>query len=119
MITWNRVEERRAEPRRGGMGPNRGKVNYREVLIPEDFAVFAHSQGEAGIAQADAVPVYTIFTNEQLAQMVQARATTKAAPWSRSRASGTRRIREVQPQDAGGPPHPVGPGRQPLKHIAT
>ena len=31
------------------------------------------------IAQADAVPVYTVFTNEQLAQMVQARATTKAA----------------------------------------
>ena len=25
------------------------------------------------------MPVYTIFTNEQLAQMVQARATTKAA----------------------------------------
>jgi hypothetical protein len=25
------------------------------------------------------VPVYTIFTNEQLAQMVQSRATTKAA----------------------------------------
>jgi HRDC domain-containing protein len=31
------------------------------------------------IAQADAVPVYMVFTNEQLAQMVQARATTKTA----------------------------------------
>ena len=31
------------------------------------------------IAQAEGVPVYTIFTNEQLAQMVQSRATTKAA----------------------------------------
>ena len=31
------------------------------------------------IAQADAVPVYTIFTNEQLARMVQSRATTRAA----------------------------------------
>lgn len=31
------------------------------------------------IAQVEAVPVYTIFTNEQLAQMVQTRATTKAA----------------------------------------
>ena len=31
------------------------------------------------MAQAEAVPVYTVFTNEQLAQMVQARATTRAA----------------------------------------
>ena len=47
---------------------------------PEDFAVFARlRQVRKEIAQAEAVPVYTIFTNEQLAQMVQARATTKAA----------------------------------------
>ena len=32
-----------------------------------------------GDRAAEAVPVYTIFTNEQLAQMVQSRATTKAA----------------------------------------
>jgi superfamily II DNA helicase RecQ len=31
------------------------------------------------IAQAEGMPVYTIFTNEQLAQMVQTRTTTKAA----------------------------------------
>ena len=31
------------------------------------------------IAQAEAVPVYTIFTNEQLAQMVQSKVTTKTA----------------------------------------
>jgi hypothetical protein len=31
------------------------------------------------MAQAEGVPVYTIFTNEQLAQRVQSRATTKAA----------------------------------------
>ncbi len=63
----------------GRNGTNRGKVDYREVLSPEDFAVFARlRQARKEIAQADAVPVYTIFTNEQLAQMVQARATTKA-----------------------------------------
>jgi hypothetical protein len=66
----------------GRNGTNRGKVDYREVLSPEDFAVFARlRQARKEIAQADAVPVYTIFTNEQLAQMVQARATTKAALW--------------------------------------
>ena len=61
-------------------GAARGKVDYREVLSPEDFAVFARlRQVRKEIAQAEAVPVYTVFTNEQLAQMVQARATTKAA----------------------------------------
>ncbi len=46
---------------------------------PEDFAVFARlRQMRKEISQAEAVPVYTVFTNEQLAQMVRTRATTKA-----------------------------------------
>jgi superfamily II DNA helicase RecQ len=58
----------------------RGKVDYREKLSPADFAVFARlREVRKGIAQEAAVPVYTVFTNEQLAQMVEARATTKAA----------------------------------------
>jgi superfamily II DNA helicase RecQ len=67
-----------AQPVKNGSG--RGKVDYREVLDPEDFAVFARlRQARKEIAQAEAVPVYTVFTNEQLAQMVQSRATTRAA----------------------------------------
>jgi superfamily II DNA helicase RecQ len=58
----------------------RPKIDYRETLKPEEFAVFAKLRDlRKDIAQAEAVPVYTIFTNEQLAQMVQARVTTKAA----------------------------------------
>ncbi len=58
----------------------RAKVDYKEVLSPEEFAVFARLRDvRKEIAQVEAVPVYTIFTNEQLAQMVQTRATTKAA----------------------------------------
>jgi superfamily II DNA helicase RecQ len=57
-----------------------GKIDYKEVLNPDDFAVFARLRElRKEIAQAEAVPVYTIFNNEQLAQMVQTRATTKAA----------------------------------------
>ena len=64
----------------GGRNGTNRKVDYREVLSPEDFAAFARlREARKEIAQADAVPVYTIFTNEQLAQMVQVRATTKAA----------------------------------------
>ncbi|MGE0756417.1 MAG: HRDC domain-containing protein [Pirellulaceae bacterium] len=58
----------------------RGKVDYREILSPENFAVFAKLRDlRRDIAQSEAVPVYTIFTNEQLAQMVQTRATSRAA----------------------------------------
>ena len=58
----------------------RDRTDYREVLNAEDFAVFAKLREiRKAIAQAEGVPVYTIFTNEQLAQIVQARATTKSA----------------------------------------
>jgi superfamily II DNA helicase RecQ len=62
-------------------GPGgRAKIDYRETLKPEDFAVFARLRDlRKEIAQVEGVPVYTIFTNEQLAQMVQTRTTTKAA----------------------------------------
>ncbi len=64
---------------RGGLNRT-SKVDYREVLSPEEFAVFAELRDwRKQISQAEAVPVYTVFTNEQLARMVQARATTKAA----------------------------------------
>jgi superfamily II DNA helicase RecQ len=60
--------------------PGRNKIDYRERLSPEDFAVFARLREiRKDIAQAEGVPVYTVFTNEQLARMVQARATNKAA----------------------------------------
>ncbi len=53
-------------------------MDYKEILKPEDFAVFARLRDlRKEIAQAEAVPVYTIFTNEQLAQMVQQKATSK------------------------------------------
>jgi len=58
----------------------RNRTDYREVLNAEDFAVFAKLREiRKAIAQAEGVPVYTIFTNEQLAQIVQARAATKSA----------------------------------------
>ena len=53
-------------------------MDYKEVLSPEDFSVFAtlrewrkQAAGEAG------VPVYTIFTNEQLATIITKRVQSK------------------------------------------
>jgi superfamily II DNA helicase RecQ len=61
---------------RGAKG--RGK-DYREILSPDDFALFAQLRElRKEVAQAEAVPVYTIFTNEQLAQMVQGKARNRA-----------------------------------------
>ena len=55
-------------------------MDYREVLPPQDFAVFVKLRDlRKELAQAESVPVYLIFTNEQLAQMVQGKVETKAA----------------------------------------
>jgi superfamily II DNA helicase RecQ len=81
-----------------GSGVGQGKVDYREKLSPEDFAVYARlRQVRKELAQAESIPVYTVFNNEQLAQMVRGRAKIRAAlekiagvgeariGWSRSR----------------------------------
>jgi superfamily II DNA helicase RecQ len=48
------------------------KVDYREVLSPEDFALFSKlREKRRELAQRDGVQVYTIMTNEQLAEMVR------------------------------------------------
>ncbi len=60
--------------------PGKGKIDYREKFLPEDFAVFSKLRElRKLIAQDETVPVYTIFTNDQLAQMVEMRTQTKAA----------------------------------------
>jgi superfamily II DNA helicase RecQ len=52
----------------------KGRIDYREVLPPEDFLVFVKLRDlRKQMAQAEAVPVYTIFTNDQLAEMVRRR----------------------------------------------
>jgi superfamily II DNA helicase RecQ len=57
----------------------KGRIDYREVLPPEDFLVFVKLRDlRKQIAQAEAVPVYTIFTNDQLADMVRRRLHTLA-----------------------------------------
>ncbi len=56
------------------------KIDYREVLSPEDFAVFAKLRDQRKrIATEEAVPVYMVFTNGQLAEIVRVKAKTKSA----------------------------------------
>lgn len=55
-------------------------VDYRELLSPEDFAVFARLRSlREQLAEKDGVPAYALFTNEQLATMVRQRVRTIVA----------------------------------------
>jgi len=73
------LEGRSATTSNDGSGGNRNRVDYRQVLNADDFAVFARLRDlRKEIAKAESVPVYLVFTNEQLAQIVQQRVTTKA-----------------------------------------
>jgi len=57
----------------------RPKVDYKEVLKPEEFEVFSRLRDwRKSVAEREGVPVYTVLTNEQLAQMVQKQVKSKA-----------------------------------------
>lgn len=57
-----------------------GKLYYREVLNEADFALFARLRAlRKDLAEAEGVPAYALFTNEQLAAMVQSGARSPAS----------------------------------------
>ena len=56
------------------------KIDYREILNEQDFAVFAQLRGlRKELAEAEGVPAYALFTNEQLAEMVRRRVRSASA----------------------------------------
>jgi len=58
----------------------RARVDYRDVLSAPDFALYSKLRDKRkALAEAEAVPPYTIFTNEQLAEMVTSKADSLAA----------------------------------------
>jgi len=64
----------------GGTAPDgKPKGDYKEVLKPEEFEVFSRLRDwRKGVADKEGVPVYTVLTNEQLAQMVRKKVTAIA-----------------------------------------
>jgi superfamily II DNA helicase RecQ len=57
----------------------RNRVDYKTLLPPLEFAMFSQLRSlRKEMAQTEAVPVYALFTNEQLAQMVQRRCRSKS-----------------------------------------
>ncbi len=50
----------------------RHKIDYREVLDDREFAIYIRLRDlRKTLAEAEGVPPYVLFTNEQLAKMVQ------------------------------------------------
>lgn len=55
------------------------QVDYKELLSADEFTVYAQLRElRKSIADSEGVPVYALFTNEQLANMVQNRICTQA-----------------------------------------
>lgn len=68
------------EPAKAGKPANRKSVDYKEVLSPEHFAVYARlREMRKRLAAEQDAPVYAIFTNEQLAAIAQLRNPNRAA----------------------------------------
>lgn len=50
------------------------RVDYQKILSPDEFDLFSRLRDERRrIAESDGIPVYAVFTNSQLAEMVRAR----------------------------------------------
>ncbi|MFC1853105.1 HRDC domain-containing protein [candidate division CSSED10-310 bacterium] len=48
------------------------RIDYKEVLSEEDFSVFSRLRElRKNIGKQEGVPIYTIFTNEQLAEIAR------------------------------------------------
>jgi len=62
-----------------GKPGGRPRVDYKEVLSEADFAVYSRlRERRRELAEKEAVPVYAVCTNEQLAEMAKRRVTTPA-----------------------------------------
>ena len=56
------------------------RIDYKDVLSESDFAIFSKVRElRKELAMAESIPVYTVCTNDHLAQMVQNRCTSLSA----------------------------------------
>lgn len=75
-VVWLDSEGRLAE----NTMKRKPKIDYKEVLNETDFMIYAQLRDlRKEIAEREGTPVYNVFTNEQLAAIVQQRITSKTA----------------------------------------
>lgn len=74
-----KAPERRSGAR-SGPGEAGGRIDYKAVLSEADFAVYAELRAwRKTAAEREGVPIYAVFTNEQLAEIVRRGVDTLAA----------------------------------------
>jgi superfamily II DNA helicase RecQ len=80
VVTWvDGAEPAIAQPA-AGAAARAGRVDYREVLSPPEFAVYDRLRTlRKELAQAEGLPPYAVFSNEQLAAFVQRRISSEQA----------------------------------------
>ncbi len=79
-VAANDVQAMGGAQRSVGAAKARGKVDYKEALTAEDFAVYAQlRERRKQVALRDGLPPYGVFNNAQLAQMVTERVRSKAS----------------------------------------
>jgi len=77
---WAVAVEFLGENARRPASPGGPRVDYKDVLSAEDFAVYRRLRDlRKQIADTDGVPAFAVFTNAQLAAMVTERALTASA----------------------------------------
>lgn len=79
-VCYHEEKAAQAPPVPASTVPKKPRIDYREILSAEDFALFDRlRRRRKQIAESEAVPVYMIFNNEKLARMAQTRAASKSA----------------------------------------
>ena len=75
-----KAPERRSGVGKEGVASSSVRIDYKEVLSEGDFAQYAELRlWRKSAAEREGVPVYAVFTNEQLAEIVRRRVGTLAA----------------------------------------
>ena len=71
---WAILVEYLDNPEKGKNEPSKNKVDYREILSVEDFSLFSKlREVRKKLAEDNGLPVYAVFTNEQLAEIAKRR----------------------------------------------
>jgi superfamily II DNA helicase RecQ len=77
---WAILVEYLDDAAKPGVEPVKSKVDYKELLSPEDFTLFSKLRDiRKKLAEENGLPVYAVCTNEQLAEIAKRKPKTITA----------------------------------------
>lgn len=69
---WTFLVEYLPGTKESGVGQGKPGIDYRDLLSAEDFTAFMKlKEVRTALAETAGIPVYAVFTNEQLAEIVR------------------------------------------------